>query len=214
MNVFTKIFLTVICGTAGFAAIGLMSYSPERAGHYEKQQRVEAACDQMMSDSAEGDERRLTRSICDKLKANVEAERYSHTPVRIKKEAATSGSQGGDCIVTVEPFVVNLAQEGHERYLHTQFDLKVQTPTQAALLNRNMSRIRSRVLLLLSGTKASAIAAPDGQKSLAQLIIIAINQPFPGESDQPLVTDLAFTSFKIQDCPGCVRKQLTMLRTP
>ncbi|MGJ7915550.1 flagellar basal body-associated FliL family protein [Massilia sp. LXY-6] len=199
MNSRTKISMIVMCGAGAIAAIGLMSYTPERAARYEKQRRVEAACDQMMSDSAPGDERRLTRSICDKLKAKVEAERYAVATVPVKEEPATSKLPGGALLVTVEPFVVNLAQEGREYYLQTQFNLKVQTPTQVTLLNRNMSRIRSRVLLLLSGTKASEIASTDGQKSLADRIIAVINEPFPGESGQPLVTDLVFTSFKIQD---------------
>lgn len=191
--------MIAMCGVVGIAAIGLMSYTPERAARYEKQRRVEAACDQMMSDSAPGDERRLTRSICDKLKAKVEAERFADTIVPVKEKPATSKLPEGVQLVTVEPFVVNLAQEGREHYLQTQFDLKVRTPGHVAILTRNMSRIRSRVLLLLSGTKASEIASPDGQKTLAGSIIATINEPCPGESAQPLVTDLVFNSFKIQD---------------
>lgn len=199
MNARTKILLAIICGTAGIAAIGLMSYTPEFAAHYEKKRRVEAACDQMMNDSASDDERRLTRSVCEKLKVKVETEQDLNTPQQVAGRPATSEVQGSTHLVTVEPFVVNLAQEGREQHLRTQFDLKVQTRNQAALLSRNMSKIRSRVTLLLTGTKASEIATTDGQKSLARSIITVTNQPFDGESDQPLVTDVVFTSFKIQD---------------
>jgi len=199
MNARTKILLAIICGTAGIAAIGLMSYTPEFAAHYEKKRRVEAACDQMMNDSASDDERRLTRSVCEKLKVKVETEQDLNTPQQVAGRPATSEVQGSTHLVTVEPFVVNLAQEGREQHLRTQFDLKVQTRNQAALLSRNMSRIRSRVTLLLTGTKASEIATTDGQKLLARSIITVTNQPFDGESDQPLVTDVVFTSFKIQD---------------
>jgi len=199
MNARPKILLTITCGIAGIAAIGLMSYTPEFAAHYEKQRRVEAACDQLMNDSASDDEQQLTRAVCEKLKAKVEAEQYSNAPQQVARQPATSEMQGSTQLVTVEPFVVNLVQEGREQYLRTQFDLKVQTQTQAALLSRNMNRIRSRVTLLLTGTKASEIDTADGQKLLASLIITAINQPFDCESDKPLVTDVVFSSFKIQD---------------
>jgi flagellar basal body-associated protein FliL len=199
MNARPKILLAIICGTAGIAAIGLMSYTPEFAALYEKQRRVEAACDQLRNDSASDDKQQITRTVCEKLKAKVEAEQYSNTPQQVARRSATSEMRGSIHLVTLEPIVVNLAQEGREQYLRTRFDLKVQTQTQAALLSRNMNRIRSRVTLLLTGTKASEIDAANGQKLLASSIITAINQPFDGESDQPLVTDVVFTSFKIQD---------------
>jgi len=199
MNARTKILLAIICGTAGITAIGLMSYTPEFAAHYEKKRRVEAACDQMMNGSASDDERRLTRSVCEKLRVKVEIEQDLNTPQQVAGRPATSEVQGSTHLVTVEPFVVNLAQEGRKQYLRTQFDLKVQTRDQAALLSRNMSRIRGRVTLLLTGTKASEIATTYGQELLARLIVTVTNQPFDGESDQPLVTDVVFTSFKIED---------------
>ncbi len=199
MNARTKILLAIICGTAGITAIGLMSYTPEFAAHYEKKRRVEAACDQMMNGSASDDERRLTRSVCEKLRVKVEIKQDLNTPQQVAGRPATSEVQGSTHLVTVEPFVVNLAQEGRKQYLRTQFDLKVQTRDQAALLSRNMSRIRGRVTLLLTGTKASEIATTYGQELLARLIVTVTNQPFDGESDQPLVTDVVFTSFKIED---------------
>ncbi|MDN7489636.1 MULTISPECIES: hypothetical protein [Burkholderia] len=42
--------------------------SPERSAAYDQQARVEAACDQMIADSALGSERRMTRQMCDLMK--------------------------------------------------------------------------------------------------------------------------------------------------
>jgi flagellar basal body-associated protein FliL len=190
-------FFGIVVGMVGMIAIGLISYTPERAAHYEKDRRVEAACDQMMSDSALGDERRLTRSICDKLKAKVEAERYSESSRSVKQSLVESRLQEGATIVTVAPFLVNLAQEGHDQYLQTQFNLKVDDPAQAAFLYRKMSLVRSRVLLLLAEKKPSEIISNDGQRLLAHAIVQAINTQFENEADQPRVTDLVFTTFKI-----------------
>lgn len=44
------------------------SMSPEKTAQYDKAARIEAACDKMMADSALGDERRMTRTICDNMK--------------------------------------------------------------------------------------------------------------------------------------------------
>lgn len=49
--------------------------SPEKAAQYDKEARADAMCDQMMSDSALGNERRMTREMCNQLKAKIKAER-------------------------------------------------------------------------------------------------------------------------------------------
>lgn len=40
----------------------------------EKLSRIEEACDQMMSDAALGNERRMTRRMCDDMKAQAKIE--------------------------------------------------------------------------------------------------------------------------------------------
>jgi hypothetical protein len=49
--------------------------SPEESARYANKQAVDAACDQMMSDSALGNERRMTRSVCDSMKATAAQQR-------------------------------------------------------------------------------------------------------------------------------------------
>jgi flagellar FliL protein len=198
MSIRTKILLGIIVGMIGAVVIGLISYSPDRAAHYEKERRVEAACEQMMSDAASGDERRLTAAICNELMAKAQAERYSGTTRSKKDKSSALNREGGPNGVIVEPFTVNLVQEGHMQYLQAQFQLKVEDPEQVEILHRNMSSVRNRVLLLLTEKKASEIASTEGQRLLARAIVDKINEPFNGETDQPHVTDLVFTKFKIE----------------
>lgn len=64
----------------GFIAImvfGMLTMSPERSALYEQEQRIKTACGEMMSDSALGNERRMTRAICDQMKSELEAKKRS-----------------------------------------------------------------------------------------------------------------------------------------
>jgi len=62
--------------------------SPELSAAYDKKARVEAACDQMMSDAALGAERRATRQVCDETKARIQRE-IDSAP-RTKRAASAS----------------------------------------------------------------------------------------------------------------------------
>jgi flagellar protein FliL len=100
--------------------------------------------------------------------------------------------------VTLEPFTVNLQPENGDQYLQVQFTLQVANIEQAELVKSNMAVVRNRVLLLLSGKKASEINTVDGKKHLAGEILAAIKQPFVPKGEPQDVTDVLFTSFIIQ----------------
>lgn len=98
----------------------------------------------------------------------------------------------------VEPFTVNLQPENGDQYLQVAFTLQVDGPEQAELIKTNMAKVRSRVLLLLSGKKASEISTVEGKQQLAGEILAAVKAPFAEHEDEQEVTDVLFTSFIIQ----------------
>ena len=100
--------------------------------------------------------------------------------------------------VTLEPFTVNLQPENGDQYLQVQFTLQVANLDQAEVIKSNMALVRNRVLLLLSGKKASEINTVAGKKQLAKEILAAIKQPFVAKGATQEVTDVLFTSFIIQ----------------
>lgn len=100
--------------------------------------------------------------------------------------------------VPVESFTVNLQPEDGDQYLQVQFTLQVQGPEQVALVKDNMAKVRSRVLLLLSGKKASEISTVEGKQQLAAEIKAVVQQPFEEDGDEQDVSDVLFTSFIIQ----------------
>ena len=100
--------------------------------------------------------------------------------------------------VALEQFVVNLQPENGEQYLQVAFTLQVPTPKDGEDIKANMAKVRSRVLLLLSGKKASEISSVDGKQKLAREIIASLNQPFVDKGEPQQVSDVLFTAFIIQ----------------
>jgi len=100
--------------------------------------------------------------------------------------------------VPVEAFTVNLQPENGDQYLQVQFTLQVAGAEQATLVKDNMAVVRNRVLLLLSGKKASEINTVQGKQQLATEIKESITEPFEKDGDEQEVSDVLFTSFIIQ----------------
>ncbi|BDT60576.1 hypothetical protein MasN3_40700 [Massilia varians] len=98
----------------------------------------------------------------------------------------------------VEAFTVNLQPENGEQYLQVQFTLQVAGTEQATLIKDNMAIVRNRVLLLLSGKRASEISTVEGKQQLAAEIQAIVQEPFNKGGDEQDVTDVLFTSFIIQ----------------
>ena len=61
----------LLCLVAFIAYKAAMT-SPERASALVRRDAAEKMCDEMTSDSALGSERRMTRDICNKLKAGID----------------------------------------------------------------------------------------------------------------------------------------------
>ena len=100
--------------------------------------------------------------------------------------------------VPVDAFTVNLQPEAGDQYLQVQFTLQVEGPEQVTLVKDNMAKVRSRVLLLLSGKKASEINTVAGKQQLAAEIKAVVQQPFEEDGETQDIADVLFTSFIIQ----------------
>jgi flagellar FliL protein len=101
--------------------------------------------------------------------------------------------------VTVDSFTVNLQPgEGGDQYLQVQFTLQVPNLEQADIFKNNMAKVRSRVLLLLSGKQAAEINTVEGKRQLAREIVATLKQPFSDKGQPQQVSDVLFTAFIIQ----------------
>lgn len=100
--------------------------------------------------------------------------------------------------VTLEQFTINLQPEGGEHYLQVSMTLQVTAKEDVDQIKLYMPQIRSRVLLLLSGKKASEIATIEGKKKLSEEIMAQVNQPLTPQGKPQSVSNVFFTSFVIQ----------------
>lgn len=126
--------------------------------------------------------------------AAAEPAKKEHTSSKKKKKKNEAPPE----YVAVEPFTVNLQPEHGDQYLQVAFTLQVDSPEQVEIIKTNMAKVRSRVLLLLSGKKASEISTVEGKQQLAGEILAAVNEPFVEHGDDQEVSDVLFTSFIIQ----------------
>jgi flagellar FliL protein len=116
------------------------------------------------------------------------------SPKKKKKEKSDVKAE----YVPVDAFTVNLQPENGDQYLQVQFTLQVEGPEQTVLVKDNMAKVRSRVLLLLSGKKASEINTVAGKQQLASEIKAVVQQPFEEDGEAQGISDVLFTSFIIQ----------------
>jgi flagellar FliL protein len=100
--------------------------------------------------------------------------------------------------VAIESFTVNLQPEDGEQYLQLAFTLEVAGLEQVELIKKNMPKVRSRILLLLSSKHASEINTPEGKQQLSAEIKQALRQPFTAGEPEQEVSEVLFTSFIIQ----------------
>jgi flagellar FliL protein len=100
--------------------------------------------------------------------------------------------------VPIEQFTVNLQPENGDQYLQIAFTLQVSNEKQGEEIKANMAKVRSRVLLLLSGKKASEISTVEGKRQLATEIVASLKQPFVDKGEPQQVNDVLYTAFIIQ----------------
>ncbi len=101
--------------------------------------------------------------------------------------------------VPLTSFTVNLQPEGEAgQYLQVEMTLQVAGAEQAELIKTNMPLVRDRVLMLLSGKKASEITSTEGKQQLAKEIVEVTKQPFVDKGDEQEVTKVMFTAFIVQ----------------
>ena len=98
----------------------------------------------------------------------------------------------------VESFTVNLQPEGEPQYLQVAMTLQVQGAKEAEMIKANMPLVRNRILMILSGKKASEISTVEGKTQLAKEIVTSVRAPFVAKGEPQKVDDVLFTAFIIQ----------------
>ena len=97
-------------------------------------------------------------------------------------------------IVTLAPFIVNLADPLGRRFLRLTLDVEVNGKEAAADLNRSESRVRDAIILLLSSKTFTDLASMESKIILKNEIVDRLNQIIGAGR----VSNVYFTEFVIQ----------------
>jgi len=126
--------------------------------------------------------------------------------VEEKKEAAAAPAEaakpasppspvkGGQTIVDLDPFLVNLADTAETRFAKITIKLESRAPDFSQSLNDHLHQVRDSLLLLLSSKRYSDIRTVEGKLELRDNIIERVNA-IVGEGK---ATAAYFTDFVIQ----------------
>lgn len=98
----------------------------------------------------------------------------------------------------LDTFTVNLQPENGEQYLQIGLAVKLTNPKSADVIKQQMPEVRNRILLLLSGKKASEISTVDGKRKLAEELLAEIRKSVTSEDVRKTIKEVLLTSFIIQ----------------
>jgi len=116
-----------------------------------------------------------------------------------KAEAATAEEPATPPgFITLDPFIVNLADPGGRRFLRISLRLLVKSEAEAKELEDNalvLLKARSAVLELLATQKSEELQTPDGKTELKKQIAEKATAAFGGHTE---VTDVLFAEFVVQ----------------
>jgi flagellar FliL protein len=110
--------------------------------------------------------------------------------------SVTSGNTDGPKeLYPLEVIIVNLLDPSGKRYLKVAISLELGSPPIKERINANMTQIRDKIIVMLSGKTYSDISTPDGKNLLREEIKMACNKVL---DNSKAVTNVFFTDFVVQ----------------
>jgi len=101
-------------------------------------------------------------------------------------------------LLSLEPFVVNLADQGGSRFLRASVRLVVDTPERAEQLRKDdvaMTRLRSAIIDVLTEQHADRLVTAEGKASLKKALASHAQGVLSGAAT---VSDVLFSEFVVQ----------------
>ena len=103
-------------------------------------------------------------------------------------QASADKKKAARVFVTLEPFIVNLADRESERYAQVGVVLEVENKETEAQMTAKMPAVRNEILLLISSKLANELITRDGKVQLADEIAVAAARPLgwePADEEEP-----------------------------
>lgn len=114
-----------------------------------------------------------------------------------EKAAEEDGEEGGgehaplsERLITLDPFVVNLDENGAKRFLRTKIELETGTPADKAELQTRSAQMRDSIIVLLSSKRLEDLGGFEGKVILKNEIQRRLNDMLgEGEIHSVLITE-------------------------
>ncbi|MEB2285779.1 MAG: hypothetical protein B6D46_10965 [Polyangiaceae bacterium UTPRO1] len=97
-------------------------------------------------------------------------------------------------LLSLDPFIANLADDGGRRYLKATFQIDFGSADVPAAMQARLPQTRDLLLTLFTSKTYDEIRTPEGKQQLREEIIARINQVL----DRDLVKAVYFTEFIVQ----------------
>jgi len=97
-------------------------------------------------------------------------------------------------ILSLDTFIVNLADKGGNRYLRVTMDLELGNPELEDEINKRMPQVRDSILMILPTKRFEDISTIQGKTALRDQILESIN----GFLAQGKITNIYFNEFVVQ----------------
>ena len=121
---------------------------------------------------------------------------------KTEEHPAEAAAPTGKAPAIYEPlapaFVVNLDQNGRQRYLQVSITLMTRDKAGLDALKVHMPVIRNNLVMLFSGQSFDALATPIGQEMLRQKATASVQEVAQKEVGKLVVDQLLFTNFVLQ----------------
>ena len=131
----------------------------------------------------------------DKTEKEEKAEKHEKPSAKKKKKKKKETESG---LVSLEPFVVNLADPGGTRFLRVNVKLVIDSPATAEKIEKEervlLVRIRASILEVLTQQTADQLVTSEGKEALKTAIAEHI-EPLLEETE---VEDVLFSDFVVQ----------------
>ncbi len=107
------------------------------------------------------------------------------------ENGAAEGELWADRVLALEPFVVNVSDDGYGRYLKLKLELQADSSETVAELDARLAQVRDTVILLLSSKRLADISDFEGKALLKDDLRERVNALLEkgGRVEQVLFTD-------------------------
>jgi len=116
----------------------------------------------------------------------------------VRAESKAKDAQPATYIKLDPPFVVNVQDDGANRFLQVTAEVKVASESSGKTLERYSPPIRDAMIMLLSEQTLADVRTVAGKQKLRKKALQAIQQVLKENTGKPVVKGIYFTGFVIQ----------------